>query len=73
LVKIVNATVAGGGTYQGNKTLTDGSGGSISLYTTSSATFRNDNVPTTPKAFTGIVGQFNSTLQLQIRNLNDVQ
>lgn len=73
LVKIVNASVAGGGTYQGNKTLSDGSGSTISLYTTSSATFRNDNVPTTPKTFIGVVGQFNTTKQLQIRNLNDVQ
>lgn len=73
LVKIVNGSVAGGGTYQGNKTLTDGSGGSITLYTTNSATFRNDNLPTTPKTFIGIVGQFNTTKQLQIRNLNDVQ
>ncbi len=73
LVKIVNGSIAGGGTYQGNKTLTDGSGGSISLYTTSSASFATATVPTTPKSFIGIVGQFNSTLQLQMRNLNDVQ
>ena len=53
LVKISNATVTGGGTYSGNKTLTDGTG-SISLYTSSAATFAGSPVPSIPKSFTGI-------------------
>jgi hypothetical protein len=53
LVKVVNATVTGGGTYSGNKTLSDGTA-TISLYTASSATFSGMNVPATPKTFVGI-------------------
>ncbi len=57
LVKIVNATITGGGTYSGNKTLTDGTG-NISLYTASGATFASTPVPTTPKTFVGIATIF---------------
>ena len=53
LVRVVNAGISGGGTYSGNKTLSDGTG-TISLYTAPGATFSGMNVPTTPKTFTGI-------------------
>lgn len=73
LVRIMNATAGpAGSTYNGNKTLTDATG-SITLYTAASAIFSGSILPAAPMTFTGIVGQFNSTKQLQIRNLNDVQ
>lgn len=53
LIKVVNATISGGGTYSGNKTLSDGTG-SFSLYTATAAAFAGTNVPTTPKTFVGI-------------------
>jgi hypothetical protein len=75
LVKVNNATVQGGGTYSGSKTLTDGTG-TITMFTTFSgggATFAADPVPTTPKSFTGILGEYNAK-QLQLRNPSfDVQ
>ena len=72
LVQIVNATVQGGGTYSGNKTLDDGTG-TIVLRTSTSATFAGQSVPTTAKTFTGIATIFSTTKQLGIRNLSDVQ
>ncbi|MEO6833152.1 MAG: DUF5689 domain-containing protein [Chitinophagaceae bacterium] len=53
LVKVVNATINGGGIYSGNKTLSDGTG-TFSLYTAPTAAFAGTNVPTTPKTFVGI-------------------
>ena len=71
LVKITNATVAGGGVYLGNKTLTDASG-SITLFTSSSATFANDNVPTDASDWIGFAKFFGSTKEFTIRNTSDV-
>lgn len=74
LVKIVNATFGGGTTYNGtngNTTLNDGA--SIAHYTTSAATFKGDAMPSGPKTVTAIVGRFNSTKQISIRNTSDVQ
>ncbi len=53
LVKVVNGSIIGGGTYGGNKTLTDGSG-TISLYTSSAATFAATPVPAGSRTFVGI-------------------
>jgi len=66
LVQVLNASVTGGGTYSGSKTLTDASGTMV-LYTATAASFANLNVPTTAKSFTGIASYFNTTTQLQIR------
>jgi hypothetical protein len=74
LVKIVNATFGGGSTYNGtngNTALNDGA--SIAHYTTSAATFKGDALPTGAKTVTAIVGRFNSTKQISIRNTSDVQ
>jgi hypothetical protein len=74
LVKIVNATFGGGSTYNGtngNTNLSDGA--SIAHYTTSAATFKGDALPTGAKTVTAIVGRFNSTKQISIRNTSDVQ
>jgi hypothetical protein len=74
LVKIVNATFGGGSTYNGtngNTNLSDGA--SIAHYTTSAATFKGDALPAGAKTVTAIVGRFNSTKQISIRNTSDVQ
>ena len=71
LVKITNATVTGGGIYSGNKTLTDASG-SITLFTSSSATFANDNVPTDVSDWIGFGKFFGSSKEFTIRNTSDV-
>lgn len=74
LVKIVNATFSGGTTYNGTSGTTSLSdGASIAHYTTSAATFKGDALPSGPKTVTAIVGRFNSTKQLSIRNTSDVQ
>lgn len=72
LVKIVNATFSATGTYNGSKTLSDGSA-SITHYTASTATFSGSTLPTGAKTITAIVGRFNSTKQISIRNTSDVQ
>lgn len=77
LVKIVNCTASGAATYGGttnsNRDLKDGTG-TMKLFTRSTATFRNDPLPAGAKSYTGIVGRFNSTVQLLLRNpANDVQ
>lgn len=71
LVKIANATASGGTTYSGSKTLTDASG-SITLFTSSSATFANDNLPTEESDWIGFGKFFGSTKEFTIRNTSDV-
>ena len=72
MVTILNATASGGGTYAGNRTLTDASG-NMTLYTAAAALFGASSLPTTPKNWTGYANTYNSTKELQIRNLSDVQ
>ena len=69
LVRIREAVVLGGGTYGGNKTLSDGTG-SITLYTSSGAIFANELVPTTPKTYVGIATPFtgSTTREIKLRN-----
>jgi hypothetical protein len=71
LVKISNATIGGMGTYSGSKPLTDASG-SITLYTRSAASFAGAWISHEPHNITGILSRFNDDVQLQIRNLGDV-
>lgn len=70
LVKIKDATAASG-TFSGNKTLTDASG-SMTLYTSSSATFAGDALPATAKTFIGYCLLFGSTEELILRNTGDI-
>ncbi len=80
LVKVVNTTINNG------TTVTFGSGGnaglplndgstpnSVVLYTRSTATFAGNNTPAAPVSITGVLTQFNTSKQLQIRSTNDVQ
>jgi hypothetical protein len=66
LIKIANATVTGGTTYSGNKTLSDGTG-TISVYTAPVASFSGSTLPTTAKSFTGI-GTIYTPNEIKIRD-----
>ena len=73
LVKILNVNITGSpSTYSGSKTLNDGTG-TLVLYTRSGASFANTNYPTNTVNITGILIPFNTTKQISIRNLGDVQ
>lgn len=69
LVKIVNAT-ATGGTFNGNKTLTDATG-SMTLRTLSTADFANDALPATCQNWTGYISRFTTVNQIYIRSTAD--
>jgi hypothetical protein len=71
LIKIANATASGGSNYSGNRTLTDASG-SIALFTSSSATFANDNLPAEESDWIGFGKFFGNTKEFTIRNSSDV-
>lgn len=71
LVEIKNATASGGATFSGNRTLNDGTG-SLSLYTTSSAGFATQPLPTTPMTYRGIATPYTNGNEIKLRNLNDV-
>jgi hypothetical protein len=71
LVKITGVSIPAGGTYSGDKTMTDGTA-SISLFTRTDATFAGAAVPQGTFTLTGIVSIF-KTPNIIIRNLNDIQ
>jgi Family of unknown function (DUF5689) len=72
LVKVNGVTLSGSSTtYSGSVDMSDGTGTMVH-YTTSFATFSTTAFPTNTVSLTGIVGQFNTTQQLSIRNLTDV-
>lgn len=66
LVRILNAEVRGGGTYSGNKILDDGSG-TISLFTSTGATFAASAVPAGKAEFIGIGTRY-SYNEIKIRD-----
>lgn len=77
LVKVDGATISGTpATYSGNKTVTDASASTITLFTFSSASFATTNYLTGPVSITGIVGEYTTTSattkQLMMRKLADV-
>ncbi len=55
-----------------NNTLTNGAD-ALTLYVAKYSTFVTTAIPTGEKSITGIVGQYNGTVQIIVRNLNDVQ
>ena len=71
LVRVPQALITAGGNYSGYKTLSD-STASMTLYTLAGAVFAAAFVPPAPGSFTGILGRFEQTPQLQLRNMNDV-
>lgn len=74
LVKIQNVTLNSGNvsTYSGSKLVTDGTSGTLYLYTSSGATFAGTNHPATASSITGYLTPYNSTYEIEIRNLTDV-
>lgn len=67
LVKIMNATISGSGSYSGNKALADGTG-TISLYTAPAATFSGDALPSGSHNVTGIATPYSQGNELKLRN-----
>ncbi|MDE1192281.1 MAG: DUF5689 domain-containing protein [Arachidicoccus sp.] len=73
LVKISSATASGGTKFSdSNVKLTDSDNNSITLYTSSSATFGSDNLPTVNQGWVGYGYNYNSTHEFSMRNSNDV-
>lgn len=72
-VRINNLTISGGtGIYAGTLTVSDGTS-VIPLYTYPTASFANQQYPTTSVNLSGLVQLYNGAPQLLIRNLNDIQ
>ena len=75
LVKIIGVTLSksGGNTYSGDVTMTDATG-SISMYSTTYATFAGDAIPTGVVEVVGIAGQggASSANQINIRSKADI-
>jgi hypothetical protein len=71
LIKIVNATASGNTNYSGSNVLSDGSG-NISLFTSSTALFANNNLPTDASDWIGYAKSFGATKEFLIRNTTDV-
>jgi hypothetical protein len=70
LVRIVDATITGSTTFNGNTTITD-STGSILMFTRSDASFASSAVPSGPVNITAIATVYDNA-QITIRNINDV-
>lgn len=71
LIEIQGATITGGSTYSGNKTVDDGTG-TIALYTSSFATFATSSIPSGSVDIVAVVSEFTSGSQLLLRDANDV-
>jgi hypothetical protein len=71
LVKIVNAKATGNVIYSGSNILSDASD-NITLFTSSTATFANNNLPTDASDWIGYAKFFGTTKEFTIRNTTDV-
>lgn len=71
LVRIKNATITGGTTLSGSRTVGDGTG-TIVMFTQSTASFSGTTTPTGPVTITAIVSDFNGK-QIILRNASDIQ
>ena len=77
LVRIKNATITGGATLSGSRTVNDGTG-SIVMFTQTAATFAGNATPAAAVTLTAIVSEFSTTSspngkQLILRNASDIQ
>ncbi len=72
LVQISDVTISGSSTFAGTLNLMDPSG-SMLMFTFNDASFADEPVPGTPVTLTGIVSQFGTDLQVNMRNINDIQ
>jgi len=71
LVRIKNATVTGGATLSGSRTVGDGTG-TIVMFTQTAATFAGTATPSGSVTITAIVSDFNGK-QIILRNATDIQ
>ena len=71
LIKIVGATITGGATLSGNRTVGDGTG-TIPMFTQTAATFAGTATPTGQVTITAILSDFNAK-QIILRNASDIQ
>lgn len=71
LVRIKNATITGGATLSGNRTVNDGTG-TIAMFTQTGATFAGVTTPAGTVTITAIVSDFNGK-QIILRNATDIQ
>lgn len=71
LVRIADCMITPAGSLAGSKTASDGTG-SITLFTSASATFANTPVPANAVTLTAIVSDFNGK-QILLRNTGDIQ
>lgn len=71
LVRIINASISGSGTYSGTNSISDGTG-TVDLYTRSGASFSGSSLPAGTVSVTAIVSDFNG-LQIMMRSSADVQ
>ena len=73
LVKVVSAAASGNATFSGSNTLTDNTG-TITLYTSATALFSGNALPTGSLSWTGYTQNYNQTTkELLLRNAADVQ
>lgn len=70
LVKVNMATITGGATFSGNRTVTDATA-SIPMFTLNGATFATQNIPTGEVSVTAIVSDFNG-VQLVLKSAADI-
>ncbi|MFZ1705751.1 MAG: DUF5689 domain-containing protein [Saprospiraceae bacterium] len=72
LIKILNAEFEGGATYGATGVNIKDNTGTIQVFTRTQATFANQPIKTGKVSVTAMVSKFNN-LQLQVRDLNDIQ
>ncbi len=72
LVRINNASISGNTTFDGNTTVSDGTG-NIIMYTRGAASFSGTSVPGMAVELTAVVSEFDGTRQLNMRNAGDVK
>lgn len=77
VVRIKNATISGGATLGGSRTVNDGTG-SITMFTQTASTLASTATPSNPVTLTSIVSEFSTSTspngkQLILRNATDIQ
>lgn len=72
LVQILEATITGGSTFAGTRKIND-STGNIDCFTSNSASFANNTVPSGTVKITAIVSSFDGNKQVNIRRASDIE
>lgn len=74
LIRVATVSFSGGsgGRWSGSVTMTDASG-TLTVFTSSAASFATSSYPATATSFTGYLTPFNATKQISFRGLSDIQ